>query len=364
MPVEPNLHLFNVAPPVHGGATPADWQRAGGRLLDFSVNSNPFGPSPLVVEALSTVDLTRYPDPECTELRAAIAARDGVEPDAVLAGNGSVELMFLAAHAYLRPGDRALVFGPTFGEYARAAMVAGAEVMEASAGAADGYRFNGHAMDAAIGHFAPRLAFICNPNNPTGAYIPGASLRALAVRHPDVLFVVDEAYLPFVAGGDSFAGPHPLANAVVLRSLTKDCAVPALRLGYALARPELLDPMRTGQPTWSVNAMAQAAGIAGMADTHHWQQSLAGLRDAKAYLMATLPAIHGEVLPSDANFFLWRVNGASGWRHALLQRGCLVRNCLSFGLRGYLRVSVRTPAECERLVAAAAEVAALGATSD
>lgn len=358
MPVEPNEHLQWVAPPVHGGATSADHAAGGGGLLDFSVNSNPFGPSPAVLAAVQAVDVTRYPDPEGAELRAAVAGRDGVPAEAVLPGNGSVELMFLAAHAYLAPGDTALVFGPTFGEYARAAMAAGAKVVEATASEAADYLFDGHAMDTALGTIAPRVAFVCNPNNPTGRYVPAAALRALAVRHPHTLFVVDEAYLPFVDGGESCVHPEPLPNVVVLRSMTKDGAVPALRLGYALARPALLDPMRTVQPTWSVNALAQAAGVAMVADTGHWEACRPAIWHARDYLMGALRGLGCQVLPTDANFFLWRVRGARGWRQALLSRGCLVRDCTSFGMHGYLRVGVRTQPECERLVAAVADVLA------
>lgn len=360
MPVEPNAHLLWVAPAVHGGATDRDRSSGGEALVDFSVNSNPFGPSPLAIEAMRAVDVTRYPDPEATALREAVAERDRLSADAVLPGNGSVELMFMAAHAYLAPGDKALVFGPTFGEYARASMAVGAEVVEATANEADGYRFGGHAMDTALSTLAPRVAFICNPNNPTGGYIPAEALRALAARHPHTLFVIDEAYLPFVDRGESCVRPELLPNVVVLRSMTKDGAMPGLRLGYALARPGLLDPMRTAQPTWSVNALAQAAGIATLQDTGHWARSILGIGDARRYLTGALTNLGCRLLPSDANYFLWQVRGARGWRQALLAHGCLVRDCTSFGMRGYLRVSIRTLPECERLVEAVRMVKAKG----
>lgn len=352
MPVEPNGHLLWVAPAVHGGATDRDRLSGGEALVDFSVNSNPYGPSPAALDAVRYIDITRYPDPDATALREAVATKERVSTGAVLPGNGSLELMFLAAHAYLAAGDKALVFGPTFGEYARAAMVAGAEVVEATASPADGYQFDGHAMDAALGTLAPRVTFICNPNNPTGRYVPAEALRALAARHPHTLFLIDEAYLPFVDRGESCVRPELLANVVVLRSMTKDGAMPGLRLGYALARPGLLDPMRTAQPTWSVNALAQAAGVATLQDTGHWARSIMSIRDAKRYLTGALSELGCVLLPSDANYFLWQVRGARGWRQALLTQGCLVRDCSSFGMRGYLRVSVRTTPECERLVAA------------
>ena len=113
-----------------------------------------------------------------------------------------------------------------------------------------------------------------------------------------------------------------------------------------------------------MNALAQGAGIAGIHDREHWRRSLTGIAEARAYLQAELPRIHGSVLSTDCNFLLWQVEGGAGWRHALLEQGCLLRNCSSFGraLKGYLRVSVRTLPECERLVTAARHVAAHHAT--
>ena len=326
MAVSPRPHLRGLRRAQHGG-----FHDPGRRVLDFSVNTNPFGPPPEVLKAFQTADVTRYPDPEALDLRKAIAKRHGVGTESILPGNGSVDLIWLTAAAYLEPGRSAYSCRPTFGEYEAAARAADATIAEALAGAT--------------------VAFLCNPNNPTGTLRPAGDIRREASAHPDTLLVVDEAYLPFTCAASCLDGGL-MENLVVLHSLTKDCAIPGLRLGYAVGPPEVIQALRSVQPPWSVNAPAQAAGIAALASAHR----VPDLTPAKEYLTSSLTALGLEVLPSETNFFLVHVRNGAGFRAALLEHDICVRDCASFGLPEHIRIGVRTHPDCEQLVTAVGKV--------
>ena len=347
---------------VHGGARPAELRALGLRpedVIDFSASVNPLGPPPAVREALARLDPSAYPDPDCTELREALAAREGVSPAEVFVGNGSVEILHLLAAVSLEPGDAAVVFAPAFGEYEAACRRRGARVTEVRAREEDGFRWN---LDAALSALpGARLVFLGNPNNPTGVYLARDEVeRILAAAFPGGtaggLLVLDEAYRSFVEAPWPSTGLARGGRAVLVRSLTKDCGLAGLRLGYCLAAPEVVARLRAAQVTWSVNAAAQAAGLAALADAAHLERSRAAVREAKAYLVGALRDLGLPVTAGAANFLLVRTGRAAEVRRRLLRHGLLVRDCTSFGLRDHVRIGVRTRPECERLVAALAAV--------
>src|SRR5260370_32962363 len=171
---------------VHGSVAAAELTALGlapRDVLDFSVNTNPLGPAPSVLQTVRETDWSRYPGDDEEPLRQGLAERAHVAPEQVVLGNGSAELMWLIALAALRSGDRVAIVGPTFGEYARAVRVVGATPIEVAAPADAG---------------SVRALFVCNPNNPTGHYRGPAEIEHLLEEHPDRLLVVDEAYAPFV----------------------------------------------------------------------------------------------------------------------------------------------------------------------
>ena len=369
MPVQPKPHLAALSRATHGGVTASELRELGldaRDVLDFSVNTNPFGPAPRALRAVREADVSRYPDPEAQDLRGALAEALEAPVDCVLPGNGSVELVWLTALAYLSPGDSALVIGPTFGEYEAAARAAGGQVLHSTALPARRFAPDMEEVASILSEKGPRVVFLCNPNNPTGTFLAPKRVRALASAHPDALFVVDEAYLPFMESGADLSPQPPLHlglpdNLIVLRSMTKDCAIPGLRLGYAIAPEHIIAALRAVQPPWSVNALAQAAGLAALEDGEHLRRSMGAIAEAKAYLTDALAGLGLDVLPSSTNFFLLRVeNGAdltpAAFREELLREGCCVRDCASFGLPDYVRIGVRTLPECERLVGAVAKV--------
>jgi len=349
---------------VHGGFDTAELRAENltrDQVLDFSSNINPLGPSPRVRQAASEADLSAYPDRECLDLREALAAKLGVGIDQLMIGNGSTELIHLLARALLRDQSRCLIFAPTFGEYEAAAALAGADIERVWAAAAEGF---GWSMDAAvqtINAMRPSMVFLCNPNNPTGVYLDRESVERLsAAVGPNGLLVLDTSYAPLADGAWDALPLLRLGNVAVLRSMTKDHALAGVRLGYMAAAPAVVEATRRLQPSWSVNAVAQAVGLAALADRAHVTAARKVIAEAKAYLPTHLAALGVPAAPSSANFMLARVGDATKVRRALLRRRILVRDCTSFGLPDHIRVAARAPDECARLIAALRDVLAHG----
>jgi histidinol-phosphate aminotransferase len=322
-------------------------------VLDFSVNSNPYGPSPAVRRALAQVPLERYPDREALALRRALADRIGAPADQILIGNGTAELLWLVAMAFVRSGDRTLIVGPTFGEYGRVALLMGAKVKTWTARPEWEFAVEAGEIAGCLQELEPRLVFVCNPNNPTGVVLPPEVILSWAKAHPNTLFVSDEAYLAFAPSLPS-AWRVGRENILVLRSMTKDYALAGLRLGYAVGYMSVITALSRSRPAWNVNALAQAAGVAALEDEAHLRASLDAVGRAKTELVAALRGLGLAPLPSAVHFFLMEVGNGFVFRKALLREGVLVRDCGSFGLPAYVRIAPRRPEENVRLVAAIA----------
>jgi histidinol-phosphate aminotransferase len=350
--------LRDLAPAIHGGPDIGELRRLGmdpANVLDFSVCTNPFGPSPRVRAALADIRLDCYPDRGAIELRAALADSLGVVPACILPGNGVSELLGLLAMTVLRPGDRTLIVAPTYSEYARVAILAGTTVQLRQARARDRFAIPLEEIERALRDDAPDVVFLCNPNNPTGQALLPDAIIGCARRYEQTLFVLDEAYQPFAAGIPS-AVTCAAENLLVLRSLTKDHALAGLRLGCTVGGSQLIARLARAQPPWSVNALAQAAGVASLRDREHLARSLEQLAQATTHLRTGLLELGLSPLPSTAHFFLLEVGDAAAVRLALLHRGILVRDCTSFGLPAYLRLASRRPEENDILLSTLREV--------
>jgi histidinol-phosphate aminotransferase len=339
-----------VEPATHGAIDFAELERLGIRpedVLDFSVNSNPFGPSPKVWEAIRQTSLERYPDRESIALRRELAQRLEVSPNQIVVGNGTAELIQLTAFALLQRGEKVLVAEPTFGEYERSIRLMGGEIRLWRAIPETGFAFRPDEIQKELG--SVRMAFICNPNNPTGQLLPLEVLDAWAVEFPNTLFVVDEAYLAFVPGMKS-AVTLRRKNVLILRSMTKDYAIAGLRLGYAVADEAIIQALADVRPAWNVNALAQSAGLAALRDEAHQSETLAQLQIEKQKLVAGLQELGFAPVSSHTNYFLLPVSSSADFRQKLLAHGILVRDCASFGLPAYVRIATRTAEENARLL--------------
>lgn len=333
----------------HGGVT--DALRARGVVCDFSANVNPYGPHAAVAAAVRAADPSSYPDPTATPARRAIAASLGCEPDEIVVGPGVASLLWTLARVALSPGATALVVEPTFSELRRAAAACGARVCAWRARADDGFTIDLHAVDAAIGRAAPRLVYVCAPNNPTGVAVPAAALAELARAHPRALFAVDQSFLSLSDRHADDAVVLP-ANAVALRSLTKSHALAGVRVGYARCAPAIARAMERQRPPWSTSAAAIAAAVAASAAGDYVASTRDRMLADLGALRARLAELDLPTSPSSTVFTLARVPDAARLHARLLDRGVLVRDCSSFGLPRHIRLAARPRADVDLLVRA------------
>jgi histidinol-phosphate aminotransferase len=344
----------HIKPAAHGALDYAELERHGlnpDDVLDFSVNSNPYGPSPLILEAIQSVPIERYPDREAIALRRALSEQLDVSTEQILVGNGTAELIHLTAFAFLQKKSHVLFLDPTFGEYERSArlMVMGANIHHCRALAKNGFVYSLEEIHARLSGRRMHVVFICNPNNPTGQVISREMLGQWSDQFRETLFIVDEAYLAFVEGTQSTISLKR-KNILVLRSMTKDYAIAGLRLGYAVGESKLIDAMKNFRPAWNVNALAQAAGLAALQSKDYLSETFTKLRSDKENLVTGLQELNFEPVPSHTNYFLLPVGNGSQFRAALLQYGMIVRDCASFGLPSYVRIATRTRDENLRLL--------------
>ncbi len=340
----------------HGGLAARTLGVPEGDFLDFSQNVNPLGPPAGALAAAREAlvrESGRYPDLGYPELREALAGYLGVSPDIVLPTNGGAEALFLAARTAARRQGRALVLEPTFSEYTAAARAAGLEPVRRVARVPQkrGLRFDPSALGDLDG---VALVFISNPNNPTGDALSKREVLELAdrVRAAGATLVVDEAFADFLPEA-SVAG-NVEEGLYVARSFTKFFAVPGLRLGCLLAT----DPgkLQAFQPSWSVNVVAAAAGIAATGDATFIEASRVEVTRLRSELLASLNAMPAlAAFAGVANFLL--VRGPEGLPERLARRGVLVRGCEPFmGLGAeYFRVAVRGAEEKGKLLEALRE---------
>ena len=335
----------------HGNAAAKTLGRTTGDFLDFSQNINPLGIPESALKAAHLAlasDVDTYPDSGYIELRESLARYLDVTADRVLPTNGGAEAIFIAARlAARRSGVKARILAPTFSEYAAAARAAGLEPEHRI------YRrpeTDFSSDEAALEDLKDVSAvFLCNPNNPTGnALSRDEVLDALErVRAAGAVLVVDEAFVDFVP--EISVADVESESLYVARSFTKFFAVPGLRLGALIS--EHLEEAQTLQPSWSVNAIAVAAGIAAAKERDFTVDSIREVALLRAALVEDLKRLPGiEVYPGSANFLLLR--GASRLVGELARAGVLVRGCEPFqGLTDeYFRVAVRSKEHNRQLV--------------
>ncbi len=389
----PDPAFPGIIPPLdpHGGTRPGEPVPVTSPMVDLSSNVLPYGPDPEILNAVRAAPLDRYPDPLAMEARGALAAHWGIPVERLLLTPGASELIFRIALAYLAPGDGALVVGSTFGEYRRATLLRGGWVDEVGRGRPHLPPVNqvaAHLQRMVEERRTLRLVFLCTPNNPTGDAWSSEEVRSLADHLPTgTLLVLDESYRSIAEGG--LAPPYAPGSPRILhvRSLTKDLSLPGLRVAAAVGPPEIVDVLQRVAPPWVVSTGAQAAVRAAVrADVlrrleHRIQQTLSARdrldRALRTRGFRTVPSVVGHILwspcassshtsptaqwsepdpietPSDLTA---QARTAMTWAEALERHGIRVRRAESFGLPGWLRVGVGTPAENRRFLAALAEI--------
>lgn len=351
---EPAFRAFLGLPALkrdHGGNVFA-WAGETGldprKIIDLSASINPLGPPPSARKAFfqSFHAISRYPDGEGRELKAALARHHKVKSAEVLLGNGSTQLIYLLSRA-LTP-RRALVVHPAFSEYGNALKLGRTEIR--SYFLLPQYEFKLPLQDFLEGcHRGLEIIFLANPNSATGQLIPRKEMTEIArfCSEKKIFLFVDEAFMDFAEGESIKNLIRENPYLVVLRSLTKYYSLPGLRAGYLLAQSRIIDLLRLHQEPWSVNGPVQEIALACLGDARFRLKTAKWLAQERNFLFNALSKIKGlSPIPSRTNFVLVRLEGpksnAMDLRRFLLQRKILIRSCDSFSTLGenYFRVAV------------------------
>jgi histidinol-phosphate aminotransferase len=324
-------------------------------VVKLASNENPLGPSPRAVEAARSAlgRVNRYPDGPATALRAALARALGVDEPQVVIGNGSTELIDLLARAFLGPEDNAVI---SEGAFARFAQVVRARNGRARLVPMRDHTHDLSAMRAAVDG-GTRLMYVANPNNPTGTWNRRSELLALlSDLPPEVLVVLDEAYFEY---GDDPDYPDGVAwvregrPVAVLRTFSKVHGLAGLRVGYAVAAAEVVDAVDIVREPFNSNVLGQAAALAALEDRAHVRRTLELNRAERERVARGLRERGLTVLPSLANFLFVDVRrDAAAVYRGLLGHGVIVRPLRGYGFATALRISIGSPEDNGRLLAA------------
>jgi len=353
-------HVRGIAP-YQGGRPISEIAREYGfsesEIVKLASNENPLGMGPAARAAMlaASHDLGRYPDGNGFELKAAIAKRFSVPTEWITLGNGSNDILELAAHAFLRPGKTSVFSQHSFAVYALATQATGATAVVVPA--APGL---GHDLEAMRGAITEETAivWVANPNNPTGTFISAKGLRAFIESVPrQTLIILDEAYTEYLGENDrynSFDWVASQSNLLVSRSFSKAYGLAGLRIGFGIAQPGITDLLNRVRQPFNVNALAQAAATAALFDEAFLKASFDLNEQGRLQLMQAA-ADHGlAYIPSWGNFLLVRAGeqADAGMRlyQALLRRGVITRPVANYELPQWLRISVGTKKENDRLI--------------
>lgn len=295
-----------------------------------------------------------YPDFAAVLLKQKVAEQYGLKAENVLTGAGSSAMIDMIGLTFLDDGDEVLFSAPTYGAFADMAYLNGG--VPVSVPVTEEQKFNLPAMKEKIGE-KTKIVVICNPNNPTGTYVPIGELEAFADTLPeDVLLVMDEAYMEFATEPDccsmvDYMKAHPEKPILVLRTFSKYYAMAGLRVGYALGSEELIGIMRKCSASWNLNVCAQKAAVAGLADQEYYQEQKAKIVEGREYLEKEMAALGCRVYPSQSNFIYFDTGKDPAWiQEQLMEKG------IRIGAFEMSRVSVGTMEECKLYIKALKEI--------
>jgi histidinol-phosphate aminotransferase len=330
-------------------------------VIKLGSNENALGPSPKAVEAMKAAltDLHLYPDGAAFTLKSALSAHTGLPPESITVGNGSDELIHYLGVAYLRPGDNILVGHPSFVRYESAAVLNDSECIKVP------LKDMIHDLDAMAGavNDRTRMVFIGNPNNPTGTINSKAELDRFLDRVPaSVLVVLDEAYSEYVESADYPDATEYVRqgnNVIVLYTFSKIYGIAGLRVGYGLAKPEIIRAVEQVREPFNVNSLAQVGATAALSDKEHVERSLRSNAEGKRAFYAEFDLLGLPYAPSEANFVFVDVKrDCRPVYEALLRKGVIVRTGDIFGLPTWLRVTIGARDENRRFLSELAAILA------
>jgi histidinol-phosphate aminotransferase len=327
-------------------------------IIKLASNENPLGPSPKALAAMRAAldSAHRYPDGGGFYLREALAKKLGFSRDHLILGSGSNEIIEFLGHAFLDRGDEIVTSEHAFIVYKLVAAVFGARPIEVPS---PDLR---HDLDGIIAAITPktRLIFIANPNNPTGTLAGQKEIDRFMERvPPEVVVVFDEAYFEYLDDPpDTLRFVRAGHNVVTLRTFSKIQGLANLRIGYGIARPELIQVLHKTRQPFNVSGLAQAAALAGLEDDKHRCETKRITDEGRAYLEKEFAAMDLRFVPSVANFVLVNVGDGAKIFRALLERRIIVRALKGYSLPQWVRISVGTMEQNQRCIAALKEILA------
>ncbi|MDQ2700094.1 MAG: histidinol-phosphate transaminase [Actinomycetota bacterium] len=336
---------------------------AGSTLAQLASNESPYAPLPEVVDAISeaATSMNRYPDPEATLLRQRLGERHGVDPARIAPANGSCEILLAAAEALLEPGAEIVYAWPAFSMYPILAAMTGAREIQVPLGPGEVHNL-GAMLDEITA--ATQLVIVCNPNNPTGTYVPFAEIADFVSRVPrHVTVILDEAYIEFQTADDPEASIRLLDdhdNLVILRTFSKSHSLAGLRVGYAIGSPAFRAAVDAVRQPFSVNALAQAAAVEALKHGETVNRQILTAIQERARVERGFADIGLTTATTEANFS-WISLGENGSDieeyviSDLARAGIIVRAGRLLGGPGWLRISYGTPEENDRMLDALGE---------
>ena len=321
-------------------------------IVDFSASVNPLGTSPRAADAIRRAIhfLHFYPDNDCSSLKDAIASYvEGVSSENILVGNGSTEIIHLFSQVFLETGDEVIILQPTFSQYEYAIIQNGAKPIAVQM--EKGFKLDAEVLLRSITP-KTRAIVLCNPNNPTSTTLDRSDVEEIVeeAAKKKIMVLLDECFIEFVEDYENISlsrDSKNYGNLLVLRSLTKAFGLAGLRIGYAVSNKETVTLLNKFKVTWSVNTLAQAAGVAALSDAKYLDETKHLIRKERAYLQESLPEIGVSITPPKANFMLANLQGrmtAPELKQRLLTHRILIRDCSAFrGLNSrFVRFAVRT----------------------
>ncbi|OGW48045.1 MAG: threonine-phosphate decarboxylase [Nitrospirae bacterium RBG_13_41_22] len=318
------------------------------KVIDFSSSVNPLGVSKKVkAEVRKHLKyLHNYPDPEAKRLRKRLAQYHGIDLETILCGNGSIELIYLIARA-LKP-QKVLIPAPTFSEYERACTTScKSQVASYELKKEDDFNINPEEFVEAMK--GCDMAFLCNPNNPTGRLLKKEGVRKIAdtAKELKCYLIVDEAFIDFCPEETVINEVQNNSYLIVLRSMTPFYALPGLRIGYGIFPMHLIRTLKEHKEPWTVNSLAQRAAVVALKDKVYRNETLRLIKAVKQFFEKNFKKVGIEYFHSDTNFYLIRIENANEISRQLGRKGMLVRECKEFrGLDNtYLRIAVKSHRE-------------------
>lgn len=328
-------------------------------IAKLGSNENPLGPSKKIMEIGHHIaDLSKlYPDPQGRALCERLAALNGVEPNQIILGNGSEDLIGVICRSVVRPGDEVVTLYPSFPLHEDYAVLMGGRVTRVSVTA--DLEIDIDKLTSST-NAAPRMVMFSNPMNPVGVWLDVSAMRRLLQAHkPNTLLVVDDAYAEYAAGSDypdtvALLSEQQNDSWVVLRTFSKAYGLAGLRIGYAVVgNPDLANYFNRARTPFNTNAIAQASALMALDDLSHLQRSVELAKRERERVAGHLVSLGYKVARSKGNFLFFKVNqDADSVAELLLQQGVIVKPWKQEGFKEFIRVSIGDERENDQFLAA------------